>query len=406
MNILNILLIKKHFKDFQKYVLILLMLLHCCGIFGFYCYDDKNKPAKGRILRLKNPAIVPFAVVETWTVYTAKIENQTSRGDLFLRRLRFGVRGNPFPFIKYNLQFDMDRYGQNKFTAARGNYKGLNLFNAYITVKALQNQNWLYLHGGYFLSAISREFHTSPWACGSFDKSNANWYLRYFLTSKGRGIEPGIGIGGLKKLGNVGASYRIALHNPVKHSGSRCFSPLYSGRVMFSFGEPEQAYYKYMLTGNNFCCRDGMTIGFGSSCQGKTDNGMPLKDSVYFDRSIAYGMDILAEFKGIRLEGECYRMTRKAPGERFTGWEYHGRMGFTMPVAGFHIEPIIMYSRFTGNGAANIYPFNGNDSTADFGINWYVKKDQLMLGIHYLKEEGNLSKEANYPAVKFKMMID
>jgi len=101
----------------------------------------------------------------------------------------------------------------------------------------------------------------------AFDKTRAGSLLRTFVTGKSNGIESGVGIGGLKNFRGFGISYRIGTYDPEAYVNPFSGSRLYTYRVMFSFGEPEAIKYSYMLTGNHWGKRIGVTVGFGWAAQ-------------------------------------------------------------------------------------------------------------------------------------------
>jgi hypothetical protein len=266
---------------------------------------------------------------------------------------------------------------------------GIDIWNAYITAKLSKNSELLNLHAGYFWAAISRQYNTSPWAVGSFDKTRSGWYLRYFMTGKGNGIESGLALGGLKNFDNFGISYRVGRYEPAAFESSQHASRLYTGRVMLSFGDPEEKSYKYMLSGNQWTKRNGVTLGFGASTQA---DGV-VNDTTYFSSNAAYGADILINYGGLRIDAECYKMKRKADGfDDWDGTEWHVYAGYTFLYKKKRfIEPAVCYEKCKGEGEKALFKYVGDDYTLDIGINYYLNKSNLKLALHYVMQDGSMS---------------
>jgi hypothetical protein len=334
----------------------------------------------------------PIVALELWNSYSIGEEQKgvesTNRSDLSFRRVRFGGSGMPHPHLKYSFQLHLDRLGEDTYAATKGSYGGIDIWNAYITAKILSNSELINIHAGQYWAAISREFNTSPWGVSSLDKTRANWYMRNFITGKGNGIESGIGLGGLKNFEHFGVSYRIGTYEPQLYSSAQYASRLYTGRLSVSIGDAEESKYKYMLSGNQWNQRKGISIGLGGSTQ---SNGK-LTDSTFFDQSYAYGGDLLLNYKGLRVDGEYFLFTRTGEGNaNFDGTQWHTRLGYNFVVANQYIQPTITYDKYEGKGAKSLYKNIGVDKTLDIGINWFVKKDKLSLGLHYVIQDGSAS---------------
>ncbi len=337
-------------------------------------------------------AFKPFIAAEAWGTYNIGKSNADpetdSRFDTSLRRLRFGASGTPYPWLKYVFQFYADRLGEDNNAFTKGSYGGISIWSAYISARLLKGSDLLHFHAGYYWTAISRQFNTSPWAVGSFDKTRADWYLRYFIAGKGNGTESGFGIGGLKNYTNFGISYRIGTYEPDAYASDKYADRLYTGRLMLSFGAPEQKQYKYMLSGNQWGKRRGVTVGFGASSQ---NNGQ-LTDTTYWDNSRAYGTDILINYDGLRIDGEYYRMKRSAPNTTdFDGTEFHLYIGYNIPVKKTLLEPSFTYEKYKGEGNSDLFSKTGDDITYDIGANWYLDGQRLMLSLHYVIQKGSIS---------------
>lgn len=335
----------------------------------------------------------PYVVIETWATYSINEENNgtdyANRGDISLRRFRFGAGGTPYPWLKYKFQFYLDRLGEDGYAATKGSCaETIGIWNAYITAKLSKNNQLLNLHAGYYWAAISREYNTCPWAVGSFDKTQSAWYMRSFITGTGNGIESGIGLGGLQNWNNFGISYRIGTYEPQEYASDQYANRLNTARIMLSFGDPEETTYKYMLSGNQWQKRNGVTLGFGVSSQ---LNGA-INDTLFFNSSKAYGTDILINHKGLSITGEYFKLKRDAKNiADYSGTQWLIRVSYNLIIANKYIEPVIAYDNYEGEGSSTLFNHIGDDQTIDMGINWYINKDKLKLALHYIIQDGSAS---------------
>lgn len=339
----------------------------------------------------KDKAFQPVVAVESWLTYTMNAGNEdadyTNRASASFHRLRFGAKGSPYSWLSYAIEFSLDRLGEDPYSAVRGSYNGLDIWKALVTAKLSKN-DLLHLHAGYYWAAISLDYTTSPWAVSSFDKPRSDWYLRNFMTGKGNGIETGIGLGGLKNFDGFGINYQLGAFAPSAFHGTEHANPLLTGRVMFSFGDPEQKTYKIRHSGNHWNSRNSLTIGFGGATIGEVDNG----SNIAFDRANAYGADISATKGGFKVEAEYYKMNREYSGSPdFEGTEWFVRLGYNIPFKGTFVEPSVSYDHYEGEGESSLFRFIGDDATFDAGVNWYLNRDKLKLSLHYLNQHGSIS---------------
>ncbi len=342
----------------------------------------------------KQKMFKPIVSMETWATYSMGEEKNgtkyADRGDVSFRRFRFGASGNPFSWLKYSLELNADRLGEDPYAATKGSYNGIGIWKAYITAKLLKDSEFLNLEAGYFWAVISRESNTSPWAVASFDKTRASWFLRSFNTGKGNGIISGIALGGIKNYDNFGISYRIGTYEPEAYQNSKYGSRLYTGRFMFSVGDPEQKAYKYMQTGNHWKKRNGLTIGFGAATM--SNGAIDATTDTYFDKSNSYGADLAIDLSGLRIDGEYYKMKRTMDGaDDFEGKEMRVCFAYNFIVNKKYLEPTITYNKYEGEGNKTLFKHIGRDETFDIGINYYLSKSKLKLSLHYLTQGGSAS---------------
>lgn len=375
---------------------ILLITLALTASFQAMAQEASNEQQEGNNISISqcnaNKVYQPFLALETWATYNISGNNSTTenhdRLDISLRRLRFGASGQPYSWLKYSFHMHADRLGEDSYAHTKGSYGGIGIWNAYITAQLLPQSHLIYLHAGYYWAAISRQFNTSPWAVNSFDKTRAAWFLRSFVTGKSNGIESGIGLGGLKNFEKFGISYRVGTYEPNAYNNPENSDRLYTGRLMFTFGTPEQKTYKYMLSGNQWGKRNGVTIGLGGSSQ---HNGK-LTDTTTWDNSMAYGADILINYKGLSIDGEYYLMKRnaqKAPD--FEGNQHHVSVRYNIAVKQTFIEPSFTYEKYKGEGNKALFKQIGNDETFDVGINWYLNGQRIKISLHYVMQVVSIS---------------
>ncbi|MBS2100634.1 hypothetical protein KEM10_20275 [Carboxylicivirga linearis] len=352
-------------------------------------------------------AFKPIVCIETWATYSSKEKDDehdyVDRNDTQIRRFRTGAKGQPYWFLGYSFQIQLDRLGQDGYSSTKGSYGGIDVWNAYVTAKLLRKSDLLNLQAGYFWAATSRQFNTSPWAVSGFDKSRSCWYLRSFTTGKGNGIESGIGLGGVKNWKGFGINYRVGVYEPEAFACPDNSSRLVTGRLMFTIGDPEQSKYKYMLSGNQWRERKGITIAVG----GSNLNDGCINESVYFKNAQTYGADIAIDYNGIRIDGEYYKMKRTSEELLdFTGTEMHVCVAYNVIVSNKFIEPSVTYDYFKGEGSSELFKHIGDDATWDLGVNWYLNKDRLKLAAHYLIQSGSAaSRVGNYAGLALQFRL-
>ncbi len=378
---------------FKKLVISLGLILPLTIGKNVNAQDNKEASSTSPFLTInKEKMFKPIVGVQTWATYTMGEEKNgteyADRADVSFRRLRFGATGNPFSWLKYAVELNADRLGEDSYAATKGSYSGLGIWKAYITAKLLKDSEFLNLEAGYFWAAIGRESSTSPWAVASFDKTRSSWFLRSFNTGAGNGIISGLALAGIKNYDNFGIGYRIGTYEPSTYASSKYGNRLYTGRFMLSFGDPEQKTYKYTLSGNQWRKRNGITIGFGGATM---SNGYITTDT-YFDKSNSYGADILINLSGLRIDGEYYKMNRTMTGaDDFDGKEMRVCLAYNFVVGKRYLEPTITYDKYEGEGNSTLFKHIGRDETFDIGVNYYISKANLKLALHYVAQGGSAS---------------
>ncbi len=127
------------------------------------------------MLNTNNLAFTPIVVLETWATYSMDEEKDgeqyANQLDVYLRRMRFGAKGQLAPWLYYNFQLHYDRLGENFYAITKGSDKGqIGVWNAYLTAKLLKSSEALNLHVGYYWAAISPEYNNCPWVVSLLTK--------------------------------------------------------------------------------------------------------------------------------------------------------------------------------------------------------------------------------------------
>ncbi len=388
-----------------KYLLAGLLIL--AGLNGYSQEFDKWKE------KMEGWKIEPYVMFQLWSSYSVDQQNFDEEADLYLpvddrfstsfRRARLGFRMQPFEGLKFKVTGAYDLLGRDlnaaliggANTGARPNFS---IWDAYLQWRIKPDSEAFYLVGGYFRPQISRESITSAWNVASMEKAMSQTYIRGHLTGTGPGHAPGLNLGGLLDLTeDFGLNYNFGIFNPANLlNGATKLSPLYTGRVVAYFGDPEMTSYKIGYTTNYFGQRHGLSVGLGGAWQGETDR---------FLSSYTGSVDFLFNWGPFNADGEWNFMWRE--GERsFNGngskpFVYdsgtgHLRLSYNLVVGDFFLEPSFMTYQFLGatdlQGQADadaVNAFSGQDYTYDVGINWHLAQRQLKLALHYTWHEGD-----------------
>jgi len=363
--------------------------------------------------------IEPYFMIQLWSTYTTdyrvfneengQYEPVTDRGNIMIRRGRFGVRGEPFDGIKFNLQAAYDLIGRDLFAGITGgtnnaSIPNFGIWDAFIQWRIRKGSEAFYLTGGYFRPQLGRESITSGWSVNSMEKSMSQYYLRRHLTGTGPGRTVGLNFGGLAEVGGqLQLNYNLGIFTPqyISFSGNSLggvFSPLYAGRVVFNIGDPELKRYKIAYDINYYGDRRGLSLGLGGSWQDKTD---------LFLRSVTTSVDWLFNWEALNVDGEWSILMREGRrpidengGVRnFTSRAQTGhlRAGYNIIIRDrWFFEPTFLFMFFNGASddarqadALAVGAFSGRDYTFDAGINWYLNKNRLQVMLHYTWRNGD-----------------
>lgn len=315
---------------------------------------------------------------------SGELETVDDRADVFLRRARVFLKGQPLDNLKFTLQLYYDRLGQNRFNNIRGgsNDANLGIWDAFVSYSILNN--YLNLTAGYFRPQVGRESITSATQVNSFEKAFTQNYQRDHAIGRPNGRETGLNLGGLALWDNFGINYNFGFfdsnHGRLTGDGAEGFNNayIYSGRVVFMIGDPEMDKYKIGYKINYFGDRKGLSVAVNGTYSGETD---------LFDENTFIGADLLFNWNWLALDAEYDVLSRTFGDMDYTDVVWHVRAGYTIPFDNFHLEPSVLYNKFEGDENSMIYP-NGTDEAIDLGVNFYLYKNNLKLSGHYILNQG------------------
>jgi hypothetical protein len=354
---------------------------------------------------------------QLWNTTTFEAVNDSgktleNRNDTYVRRGRFGIRGHLRPDFRYLFDFAYDSIGKNEASAGTGNAEVQGTSNLYFAIwdafltYAIQ-ADWLYFTAGYFRPQVGREAITTAFQVNSFPKALPNTYYREHIIGRSAGRETGVNLGGLHHGGGWGIHYNFGYFdtNHEKIVGDRdggvLWSPLWTWRLAVDLGDPELESYDIAYKTNYFGQRNGITLVVNGTYQDRTNPQVDLAGNYRggFKSNDSVGFEVLANFGPWNLSAEYDLMHRTFPAEfvqdneAITAPEYTDRVwfvrsGFNIDLGNGHLlEPVAMYTRFTGDPHSAFYP-NGIEEVLDFGFNWYQEKHRWKINLHFVMRDG------------------
>ncbi len=365
-------------------------------------------------------------MMQWWGAMTPEPQNtpQTeSRADLYLRRGQLGLKGQAKQGLTFQSVISYDNAGKDPFggtTFGSGQDLSISRFVLQEATTTLSvDSNWLVITAGLFRPQTSREFTGSYANVSSLDYSLVYNYVRQHLLTRSSGRETGLDIGGQWCIPTMaGVSWHVggfdAYQEKAKANtdlrGHRIWSPLATGRIALTLGDMENPKQMMRSSVQAFGKRTGMTLGASGSYQGlnttlwdttKTTNAttgittIKLTNAGGFKRNATIGGDILANWKGLALNGEYALLQRTAAihpdsnDQSYTDQVWHARMAYAFALGdslGF-IEPAILYASFQGDALSLQNP-NGSETQLDFGINYYPMAKGVRYSIHVVRPTG------------------
>lgn len=343
------------------------------------------------------------------------------RADLYLRRARLGLRGQAQPGLDYLVWFAYDNAGKDPLTGSLGSPQPManttfQVWDAYFTWRA--DSAWVNLTFGLFRPQAGREFISSFASVPSLEKALTHYYLRDHLHTRPSGRETGMNLGGFRADTARGWAfgYNFGIFDAAQErtsgaaAGSVSWSPLLTGRLTATLGDPEAKDYRLAVDHNAFGKRRGATLGAFATWQGavgeRVDTAQANPYAGGFDANASMGADLLCNWGGLELDAEAdilwrrfsegfparYASVGKNPAYRpdreslELAWHARGGYSFALP-GGRYLEPTVAYSRFAGDVHSPVNT-GGEDRVLDAGINGYLQKNALKVSLHYLWQEG------------------
>ncbi|PPK88349.1 hypothetical protein CLV84_1315 [Neolewinella xylanilytica] len=354
-----------------------------------------------RITRLlADYRIKPSIGLQFWSTYSMNMQvydaetgtyrRVDDRVNVQLRRSRFGLSGQPYERLKFNIVTALDLLGHDVLAATQagslnGNAPIFRIWNAWLQWQLTRESDRLYLVTGYFLPLIGRESITPALRSTSFEKAWSQFYLRRQLTGAGSGRALGLMLAGQyhDPGGNFHLTYEAALQNPTftaydGNSVGERYRPLLSSRVSFQFGDAEAASYSVTRRVNYFGDRTGLTVSLTAARQGETD---------LFSSNEAYGWEWVGNHGQWQVDGEYLWLRRRLETEPVTQ-RWAARTGYlrisrNWPLpAERTLQPTVSYWWFRGpttreavTTAQQLELYTGSDSGLDVGFNLYLNPD-------------------------------
>ena len=376
---------------------------------------------------------------QMWGIYTfdpKDVPDRDARLDFEVRRARWTFKGQAAPDIAYQVALAFDNLGKDPFSsgvsgsAQPSNPTGFQVLDAYATWSI--DSTWANLTTGLFRPVASRELVTSFSNLTSLDNALTYAYVRDALFTRTTAREAGANLGGVLSDTSLALSFNWDLgvfdasqekYASGSVSGSGKWAPLFTGRISATWGDPESKSYSPSRAGSSYGKRGGITVGFFGTWQGATDvkadttytvgsirNKAGTKDSIWTQsRSVKYaggfaenkvfGGDLQAEWKGFLLNAEydwMYRRFDDADVARFSGLipardysdaVWHVRAAYGLDVAKVRVEPSVLYSRYDADDQSILNP-GGEEQLLDLGVDTYLHKQSVRVGLHYVHEDG------------------
>jgi hypothetical protein len=378
-------------------------------------------------------------VYQFWGAYTYdpySVPEHDARLDFLVRRARWTFKGQAAPDIAYQFGVAYDGLGKDPLTtgvggtAAPSTPSSVQVIDAYATWTV--DTTWANLTVGLFKPVTSREIISAFTNLPSLDNSPTYGYVRDALFTRSTAREAGANLGGSLAdtshalsatwdLGVFDASQEKLASGSVTGSGK--WAPLFTGRASATWGDPETKAYSIARPGESYGKRKGITAGFFATWQGETDvkfdttwavnvirNKANTKDSVFAQtRTVKYaggfaenkvvGGDLQAEWSGWVLNAEydwMYRRfdaadrkrdTVRIPGLDYSDAAWHVRLAYGIDVAKVRVEPSGMYGSYDADAKSVLNP-GGEESVLDLGVDTYLHKQSVRVGLHWVHEDG------------------
>ncbi len=367
-------------------------------------------------LRSYKPAKPEFiAMFQMWGTYSPHHDHYEETGpstgkylptyniwNLQVRRARIGVKGEILPRLNYTTVLAFDQVGHNTASGTvggmnNGSFPSVGLLDAYVTWGIRRNGKGPRLTVGYFRPQYGRESITSGFAVNSIEKTMDQSYLREHLVHRNPGRAPGINAGCQLRLGSDRAWLRwdAGLFAPDRNGATK--SPMVGvGRIVGTWGDPENPQYSLSHKINAFGKRNGISLGIG----GARANGLGT-----VKRSWSYGVDLLLNRGPFQLDGEIHWLGKDPEPffdfppfllERYAIQTGHIRAGYNLSVGRLGtIEPTLTYAFMAGGMSENdqliaqyLNSPAGKESYVEVGVNWWFNP-KTVVQLHCTFRQGD-----------------
>ena len=151
-------------------------------------------------------------------------EAADDRLNVQLRRLRLGVKGQPYENLKFNITTSLDFVGKDILDGTEavqnnGASPRFRIWNAFLQWRLKSGSESFNIVAGYLPAQIGRENITAALRVPSMEKSWSQNYMRRHIVGVGPGRVTGFNLGGL--LGNLESNlsfkYDIGLYLSLIH---------------------------------------------------------------------------------------------------------------------------------------------------------------------------------------------
>lgn len=388
------------------------------AMFLVFQLNAQEQSERSWLEKIKDYKIQPVIGIQLWSTYTngtdiynsgaQAYEAVDNRLNVSIQRTRFGIKGQPYPNLKFAFISSLDFVGRDILAgtvagANNGASPAFRVWNAVVEWKISNQNDGFNLTGGYFAPQIGRESITAAFRTSSFDKAWSQNYLRRHLVGTGPGRAVGLNLGGLFLNENkkFGWSYDAGLFSPVFHSlngnstGTEA-APLILGRLAFHIGDPEFEKYTTGHKTNYFGERNGLTIAFAGAQQGETS---------LFKQNLAYGVDWLFNWGDLNFNGDWTFMQRDGelllPDGSVQTFDVQSNTGYARLSYNIRLdngkvlEPVLTFVQFNGamDGdkqveASLVGALAGNDEYFEIGANYYLNPN-LKVSLAYTLRDGD-----------------
>lgn len=317
--------------------------------------------------------------IQLWDVVSLLNElepDASRRNDMYIRRGRLAIKGTAFEKFHFRTQIAYDGIGKDKLIGTFGNPNDPNnaifvVWDAYFTYKASEYFNATF---GYVRPQVGRESITSAVYILGFEKGLTNSVVRKHMVGRSNGREAGLNLGGLYNEGIISLNYNLGFFNTMSEAiigDGLKWSPLLTGRIALSLGDPEMEEYGLQYFQSYYGKRKGLTIAYNQSYQGETD---------VFTKNMVRGADLLLNYGALDIAAEYDQLVR----DTLNGGEIVRNIDQVYSAKAVY-NVIVFKKRILQVGYAYTESLLDKDQNFhDIGTNLLIYEDKMKLGLHYI----------------------